>query len=456
MICDFCDPAKPAPGSVEMDKAVLSCVMQAPEATMGAALELLQPEDFSTEACSLLFDILRGMTARSEPVDPVSVTSVLHRQGVLERMGGPAFISECYTASPNPGHVRHYAGQVLEASKRRQVIKAAGKLVTAALSADDWRTESSPLLRIVELAMENGKASEVRHIKAVAQDYIDAYGTSGPGGMDPPVNTGLAGLDKLLVGGVRREYVLIGGRQGHGKTLLGAQIGGKLAESGRAGLWVGWEMKDLQVFMRDVARESQVPLNQVMGRESFDNLGANQKVTRAITHMMEKWRLNFIDSPYITLESVASHARHLKRAGQLDYLTLDFLQLAPVRRAAGERRDEALCEASNFAERLRKELDITLIAMVQLNDDGLIRDARSILDAPQVFIRLEMDTAPEDAGDETVLDTGRLRVLKNRFGQCDRACPVVRNGPLQRFQDGEFKKQAPPSTGRRQRPRYEP
>lgn len=452
MTCDFC--ANPLPGSAEMEKAAISCGMQAPETAMPAVMEMLQPSDFFFPACGSLFDVLRGMHGRGEPMDAVSVTLALHNQKLLEKLGGPGFVSECYTASTNPAHARHYAAQVLEASKRRQVIAAAAAMVKAATTPEDWRAAVSPLLRAAELAMEAGKGGEVRDLKDVAFDYTEQYGASGPEGMDPPVKTGSHGLDRLLAGGVRKEYVLIGGRQGHGKTLLGAQLGGKLAEAGRAGLWVGWEMKDVQVFMRDLARESGVPLNQVMGREPFENPGIAQRVTRQCGHMLERWRLKFIDCPYITLESVAAHARHLKRAGQLDYLALDFLQLAPVRKVTGERRDEALCEASNFAERLRKELDITLIAMVQLNDDGLIRDARSILDAPQVFIRIEMDTAKDNDGEETMLDTGKLRVLKNRFGQCDRSCPVVRNGALQCFADGEFRKESTPQF-RKQRPRFQ-
>lgn len=432
------------PASLESEKAVLSCMMQAPEHTLAVAANLLTPKDFHFPPCELLFTTLRGMYGREEPIDPVSIVVGLNTAGILEKIGGPGFVSECYTASPNPGHLKHYAGQVIECSRRRQMWRIGEEISRLAIHDDEkWRDSISPLIRKAEVAMEDAKESTMRCLKDVAYDYTEQYGHGGENGADPPTNTGCSGLDKLLTGGVRKEYVLIGGKQGHGKTLLGAQLGGKLAQNGKAGLWVGWEMTDVQVFMRDVARESGVPLNVVMGRESPENQAQFQKITRTISMMLEKWRLHFIDDPYITLESVAAHARQLKRDGKLDYMALDFLQLAPVKRERGERRDEVLCDVSNFAERLRKELDITLIAMVQLNDDGLIRDSRSILDSPQVFIRIEMDTAPEDADEEVVLDTGKFRVLKNRFGQCDRACPVVRNGALQMFQDGEFRKQPP-------------
>jgi hypothetical protein len=194
-------------------------------------------------------------------------------------------------------------------------------------------------------------------------------------------------------------------------------------------------MSNLQIFMRDVARESRLPLDQVMGRAAPCD-GFHQTVTRMISQMVGKWRVRHIDDGRITPEAVAAHARHLHRRGQLDYLVIDYLQLVPVQRAKDQRRDEVLAELSAGFARLRKELNCCLIVPVQLNDDGLIRDSRAIVHPAECFLRIEMDESENDETGETEAGTdGIIRVLKNRFGEVNKFAPVTREGRYQRFID---------------------
>lgn len=438
-----------------MERCVLSCMMQAPENSVDAALQIVKADDFQNPACGLLFDLLCRRFAAGEPLEPVAVLGHLYEKGMVDKIGGPAFVSEVFVASPNAGHVKHYAGHVLTASKRRQMARIASDLARAALVAgegEDWRDAVYPLMRKADEILMDGKANEVIPVKEVALKYLD-YCDTNPGGIDPAVKTGIRGLDDLLTGGIRREYILIGGRQGHGKTLLAMQLAGKLANDGRRGYVVGYEMSAMQILMRDIARETRTPVTHVMGREPWEGMEI-QAVTRGISRMVEGWEVFYTDSPYITLDSIAAHARTLHRQKPLDFIVIDYLQLVPMKRAGKERSDEILVEISKQAERLRKELGCTLIAPVQLNDDGLIRDARGILDAPQAFIRIEMEEVENGEGAMQSGDNGFLKVLKNRFGTANRACPVFRNGAYQCFEDREHTP-APKQPSRRGRNHFQ-
>jgi len=455
MTCPFCtqQPANTA-GIEKSEQCVISCMLQNPRLAIDAALQILKPTDFSNGACGLLFRIIAEFQADGRDVDPVTITAYLYDKNMVDTVGGPAFVSEVYTVAPNPGHIKHYAGQVLDASKRRQLLQIAQEMARHASGAveaeGDWRDAILPLMRQADGTLMDGAVDEIRPLRAVAGKYLD-FIDNGAGEVDPPVTTGIKALDKLLLGGTRREYILIGGRQGHGKTLLSMQLAGHLANAGRRGYVVGYEMADLQILMRDIAREARLPVSHVMGREPFV-VGEAQKTSRTIAHLMEKWDVHYTDSPYITLDSVAAHARSLHRVKPLDFIVVDYLQLIPRKGAAKNlRSDQVIEELSKQLGRLQKELNCTLIAPVQLNDDGLIRDARSILDAPQVFIRIEMNTEEsEDGGDDIVTNTGRLKVLKNRFGVVNKSCPVFRNGNYQCFEDREEEPIRPqPQRGRR-------
>src|SRR6188474_1344043 len=99
------DPARAMPSAVDMERCVISCMMQAPDFAVGLAMEKLTPEHFSVEAHSLLFEMVVRQFDAGKPVDPVSLTQLLHDRDLIGKVGGPAFVSEVYTASPNPAHV---------------------------------------------------------------------------------------------------------------------------------------------------------------------------------------------------------------------------------------------------------------------------------------------------------------------------------------------------------------
>ncbi len=71
----------------------------------------------------------------------------------------------------------------------------------------------------------------------------------------PPLNTGIAQLDRLL-GGLMPGYYAIGGPTGTGKTALAMQIAGNVAQSGRRVMIVSMEMNPDVLLTRDYARLS--------------------------------------------------------------------------------------------------------------------------------------------------------------------------------------------------------
>lgn len=443
------DIARKPPGSEEMDRAVISCMMQLPDTAIEAALEIVKASDFLTGHCAYLFDLIVSRHTNNHPVDQVSLAAHLIDQGRIADIGGAFVLSEIATAVSVPSAVRSYCEDVAAASRRRTIAKIASRMdILAYDGPEDWREQVAGLIRELDTAMVASRKAKLIPVKDVLLEYVDRLMSSVETEIDPPVPTGIRGLDELLSGGIRREYILIGGRQGHGKTMLTMQMAGKLAFAGRRGFIVGYEMSALQIIMRDIARESGVPLDKVMGRSPLNAQGDLNYVQSMIEKMAKDWDIHYTESPYVTLEGVSSHARNLHRKKPLDFLVIDYLQLIPRAQRSGERADQALKTVSEEAERLRKELGCTLIAPVQLNDDGQIRDARAILDAPQVFFRIEMDTDTNEDGIEVATDTGKIRCLKNRFGTSNRAVSVKRNGPLQRFEDNE---DAPSGGGEKKR-----
>jgi len=142
--CPLCSDA-PLPGNMIDDQCVISCIMQCPESTIDSALQILKASDFYTQSTGLLFDLIVKRHTDGKPVDSVAILGHLYEKGMIETIGGPAFVTDCFVAcsAPSKSQVTYYANQVLKASKRRQIISIASEMAHAALKgsdeSDEWR-----------------------------------------------------------------------------------------------------------------------------------------------------------------------------------------------------------------------------------------------------------------------------------------------------------------------------
>ena len=133
MSCQICNPSRADLADEKTEMAVISCMLQAPETQVDAALRILKPDDFNFESIGLLFDIICNRHAKGEPIDVISITAYIFDKNMTERIP-VTLISECLTASPNPSFTSHYADEVLAFSKRRQMVKIASDLAHAAIT----------------------------------------------------------------------------------------------------------------------------------------------------------------------------------------------------------------------------------------------------------------------------------------------------------------------------------
>ena len=63
---------------------------------------------------------------------------------MLAEIGGPAYVSEVYTSSPNPAHAEFYATHVFEKWRHRQMVRTLGgmPLIGSPVRLDGARADS--------------------------------------------------------------------------------------------------------------------------------------------------------------------------------------------------------------------------------------------------------------------------------------------------------------------------
>ena len=103
------DPRVP-PQNLEAEESVLGAMMLSSEA-IADVVEVLQADDFYRSANGRIYDVLRGLYAKGEPVDIVTSIEALKRAGILEDVGGPLYMRDLVEQVPTPASACFYPVQ---------------------------------------------------------------------------------------------------------------------------------------------------------------------------------------------------------------------------------------------------------------------------------------------------------------------------------------------------------
>lgn len=345
-------------------------MMQAPDFAIGLAMEKLTPDHFSLEAHSLLYDIVVRQFDAGKLVDPVSLTQILYDRDLIGKMGGPAFVSEVYTASPNPAHVAHYAEQVQQKALLRNIIKACSDCIGRAF---DDQENVGPLLDEVESRIlgireaEETKKGTLTMKERVFKAIDDLEKLAANPNAINGLPTGLQRLDEMTGGMHSGEMIIIAARPSMGKTSLAMNIVEHVAVEQRKPCAVfSLEMTADSLVQRLICARARINMRSLMSGQ-FLNKGDFQQMTRAASQLAES-NIIIDDTPALSILDLRSKARRFKKLYGIELIAVDYLQLCrSTSKRAADNRQQEIAEISSGLKALAKELSLPVIVLAQLN-----------------------------------------------------------------------------------------
>ena len=364
------DPARPMPSAVDMERCVLSCMMQAPDFAVGQAMEKLTPDHFNVEAHSLLYDMIVRQFDAGKLVDPVSLTQLLYDRDLIGKVGGPAFVSEVYTASPNPAHVAHYADQVQQKAILRNIIKACSECIGRAF---DDQENVGPLLDEVEAKIlgireaEEAKKGTLTMKERVFKAIDDLEKLAANPNAVSGLPTGLQRLDEMTGGMHPGEMIIIAARPSMGKTSLAMNIVEHVSvDLGKACAVFSLEMTADSLVQRLICARARINMRSLTSGQ-FLNKGDFQQMTRAASQLAGS-NIIIDDTPALSILDLRSKARRFKKIYGIELIAVDYLQLCrSTSKRAADNRQQEIAEISAGLKALAKELKLPVIVLAQLN-----------------------------------------------------------------------------------------
>jgi hypothetical protein len=175
------------------------------------ASEMLSPDDFYRDQHRVLFKALCELGREGLPADLVLVADRLNEKGLLDKVGGRAYVHTLVDTTPNPHNVKHYASIVIDLARRRKVIDAGHLMITAAQKGEPYK------------------------------DYLDVLNESRPEALGRPETLDGKALDSLVLdpprwavpGVLPQGLTLLAGKPKQGKSFLSINIGLAVAYGGK-------------------------------------------------------------------------------------------------------------------------------------------------------------------------------------------------------------------------------
>lgn len=384
------DITRAMPDAPELEKGVLSCMMQAPEYAVAKATEILKPAHFHKPANRLLFELLTELHREGTPIDPVTIQQVLMDRNQMVMVGGPAFTAEIYTFAPTPAHVSHYAAQVRDKSTLRRVIEACEASMNEAFSRPEDAGEILSRAEARILAVREGERSGSRTVggKQALFQVIDAIEFQMNNKIPMGTPSGLRDFDEKT-GGIVPGLILIGGEPSGGKSVVAMAWLIALLRAGKRCRYYSLEMTCDIAMRRILSHLSGIALNRLINPiPALDDREMSQ-LQRAAKDFGEMGHLLTVnDDGGMTASAIMADCRQAHASAPLGAVVVDYVQrLAPEDAKATP--EQQISTSSRMLKRLADALSIPVVSPVQLNENDAVRGSRMLGMDADVFVRIK-------------------------------------------------------------------
>ncbi|HUZ65076.1 MAG TPA: replicative DNA helicase [Acetobacteraceae bacterium] len=394
--------------------------LQAEQALLGALLannkayervsEFLAPEHFVDPVHGRIFQSIARRIEAGQLADAVTLKAEFEHSGVLEEVGGTAYLAQLLTAMVGIINAGDYGRAVHDAWLRRQLIDVGETVVNRAFGAepelDGLMQVEAAEQSLFDLATKGGnEGGFITFERALTAAIEGAERAFRRAGHVSGLSTGLRDLDAKMGGLHPSDLMILAGRPGMGKTALATKIAfgaaASLVEEARRAdpnaepkgsiAIFSLEMSAEQLANRLLAEEARISGDRIrrgdIGQKDFDKF---VQVSRQIASLP----IQIDDTPAITLSALRTRCRRLKRTKGLSLVVVDYLQL--MRPAAGTRPENRVLEISQITQGLKaiaKELAVPVLALSQLSRAVESREDKR----PQLSDLRESGTIEQDA-----------------------------------------------------------
>jgi len=352
------------PQDLEAEAAVLGSIMRDNECA-GEVVQILSAESFYSRKHLVIYDCLVSLYDNRRAIDLITLRDELSRRGMLDEVGGLAYLTEVLDSVPSAANAVSYAHIVRDRALLRSLISACTGILR---DAHEARESADMILdrsekRIFDIAEKriSGDAIGLEEVLKRTFEMIERYQERK--GRYTGIPSGFDDLDDKTGGFQNAEMIIIAARPSMGKTTLALNIAQHVAVEEKLPVAIfSMEMSDLLLAQNLLCMYAKVDASKLragmISGEKLDALvDAAGKLSEAPIYID--------DTPGLTVLQLRAKARRLAARHGIKMIVVDYIQLMGAEGA--ENRQQEISTISRGIKALARELDIPIIAISQLN-----------------------------------------------------------------------------------------
>ena len=361
------EKGKLPPQVLELEEAVLGAMM-IDKKGVDDVIDILQPDAFYKDAHKYIFEAIVQLFTETQPIDLLTVSSQLKKNGKLELAGGDFYLIQLTQKIASSAHIEFHSRIILQKFIQRSLIRISSEIIEASY---DETTDVFDLLDQAESKLYEVTQGNIKRSSETAQSLVlqakkrieEIAGKEGLSG----VETGFTNLDKLTSGWQPSDLIIIAARPAMGKTAFVLSMARNIAiQFGHPVALFSLEMASVQLITRLISSETGLSSEKLrtgkLEPHEWEMLSTKVK-------NLEKAPLYIDDTPSLSIFDLRAKCRRLVSQHGIKIVIVDYLQLmtAGGNSKGGGNREQEISTISRNLKALAKELNVPVIALSQLS-----------------------------------------------------------------------------------------
>lgn len=412
------------PQSLDSEKAVLGSVMLRANAIHEIS-DMVTPDSFYAAKHAHIYNVMLELSAKSEPIDLLTVSQKLSEKKLLESIGGTPYITELTDSVPAATNIRYYADLVSKKELLRSIIEAGNDISELGFKEDtedvfDTLNEAEKRMMSISNPSRGKAYASLKDTLPEAWERLEKLHESK--GEIRGVPTGFASLDAYLSGLQKSDLIILAARPSMGKTTLALDIARQAASKNSIPTVIfSLEMSAQQLVDRMLAAESRVNAWNLR----TGNLKTESEFTkiRDSLDLLSKAPIFIDDQAGNSIGKMRSVCRRIQTEHGIGLIVVDYLQLMSTSKNYDSMVNQ-VTEISRSLKALAKEFDVPVLALSQLSRAvesrggrprlSDLRDSGSIEQDADVVMFIHREDKGKDESEKT--NIAEILIEKHRNG----------------------------------------
>lgn len=356
------EKGKIPPQAIDIEEVVLGAML-IDKYGVYEAIETLSDnhEVFYKEAHRYIFRAIFELFSDEQPVDLLTVSNQLKKQGNLDLVGGDFYLIGLTQRVSSSAHVERHCRILMQYYTKRESIKLASNIIEEAYD------ETKDIFDLLEYSVKSLDDTSQWLLRKKPESLETVYDKLIKRTNDPiaSVPSKFSKLNKRTNGYHPNDLVIIAARPGMGKTAFVLNEAKFQAEKGIPVGFISLEMSDVELLGRIIANEfgiesSRIKQNQLTASE--------KRVVETESEKIKKLPLYIHDgSETTTTEAKTIIGKWVRQFG-VRIVYIDYLQLmrGSMNNKNGNREQE-IASISRKLKAFAKEFEIPVVALSQLS-----------------------------------------------------------------------------------------